>query len=126
YGLALGDVDNDGDPDALVVGNANQIWLNNGNATFTAGPTFPYQFSESAVLADLDGDTWLDAVIADSASGPDNRIWWNDGNWNPGPGTFTQGATLPTTSLMQVVAVANLDGDTLPDIFLAGSGPDQI
>jgi hypothetical protein len=126
YGVAIGDVDNDMVLDVLVVGNSNQVWLNNGNATFTAGPTFPFQFSESAALADLDGDGWLDAVIADSASGPNNRVWWNDGNWVPGPGSFTQGAALPTTSLMQGVAIGNLDADSLPDIFLAGSGPDQI
>lgn len=126
YGVALGDVDNDGDLDALVVGNSNHLWLNNGNATFTAGPAFPFQFSESVALADLDGDGWLDVVIADSASGPNNRVWWNDGNWIPGPGSFTQGNALPTTSLMQGVAIGNLDADNLPDIFLVGSGPDQI
>jgi hypothetical protein len=126
YGIAIGDIDDDGDLDALAVGNSNQVWLNDGDATFTAGPTFPFLFSRSVGLADLDGDGWLDAVMADSASGPDNRVWWNDGNWNPGPGSFTQGDALPTTSLMHGVAVANLDDDTLPDIFLAGSGPDQI
>lgn len=126
YGVAIGDIDDDGDQDALAVGNSNQVWLNDGNATFVAGPAFPFQFSESVALADLDGDGWLDAVIADSASGPDNRIWWNDGNWIPGPGSFTQGMALPTTSLMQGIAIGNLDADNQPDIFLAGSGPDQI
>ena len=126
YGVAIGDVDSDGDLDALVVGNSNQVWLNNGDATFTAGPTFPFQFSEAAALADLDDDGWLDVVIADSASGPDNRVWWHDGNWNPGPGSFTEGDALPTTGLIQGIGVGNLDSDNRPDIFLAGSGPDQI
>lgn len=126
YGIALGDVDNDGDLDALVVGNSNQVWLNNGDATFAAGPALPFQFSRSVVLADLDGDGWLDAIIADSAEGSNNRVWWNDGNWNPGPGSFTAGDLLPTTGLINSVAVANLDGDSQPDIFLAGSGPNQI
>jgi hypothetical protein len=126
YGVALGDIDNDGDLDALVVGNSNQVWLNNGSATFTAGPVLPFLFSTSAALADLDGDTWLDAVIADSGSGTSNRVYWNDGNWVPGPGTFTPGMLLPTAGLINGLAVGHLDGDNLADIFLAGIGPDQI
>ena len=68
YGVALGDVDGDGDLDALLVGNSNQVWLNNGNSTFSAGPVLPFLFSEDAVLADLDDDGWLDALIVDSAA----------------------------------------------------------
>jgi hypothetical protein len=126
YGVAIGDVDNDGDLDVLIVGNASQVYLNNGNATFTAGPAFPFQFSRSVALADLDGDGWLDAVIADSADGSNTRVWWNDGNWSPGPGSFTLGPALPVANLVNAVAVADLDGDGRPDVFLASSGPDQI
>ncbi|MGH2541447.1 MAG: FG-GAP repeat domain-containing protein, partial [Ardenticatenaceae bacterium] len=126
YGVAIGDVDNDGDLDALVVGNSNQVWLNNGDATFSAGPALPFLFSEAVALADLDDDGWLDAAIADSGSGTSNRVYWNDGNWEPGPGSFTQGDALPTGSLALGVAVANLDADDQPDIFLAASGQDQV
>jgi hypothetical protein len=126
YGVALGDVDNDGDLDALVVGNSNQVWLNDGNAAFSAGPALPFLYSRAAVLADMDGDGWLDAVIADSQYGSNNRVYWNDGNWTPGPGSFTAGDPLPTASLMRGTAVADLDGDNQPDIFLAGSGQEQI
>jgi hypothetical protein len=126
YGVAIGDVDNDGDLDVLVVGNSNQVWLNDGDGTFTAGPAFPYQFSEAVVLADMDEDGYLDAVIADSAEGSNNRVWWNNGNWDPGPGSFTAGSPLPTIGLMKGVVVGNLDEDTRQDIFLVGSGGDQI
>ncbi|NLF64253.1 MAG: VCBS repeat-containing protein, partial [Chloroflexi bacterium] len=126
YGVALGDVDGDGDLDALLVGNSNQVWLNNGNSTFSAGPALPFLFSEDAVLADLDDDGWLDALIVDSASGTSSHVWWNDGNWSPGPGSFTAGDPLPAASLVHGAAVGNLDGDNRPDIFLAGSGADQI
>ncbi len=126
YGVALGDIDNDTDLDALVVGNSNQVWLNNGNATFTAGPSLPFLFSESAALADLDGDSWLDVVVTDAAVGSSSQIYWNNGDWTPGPGTFTPGDLLPMGGLVKGTAVANLDGDTQPDIFLAGYGQEQI
>jgi hypothetical protein len=126
YGITLGDVDNDGDLDALVVGNSNQLWLNNGGAAFTDGFAFPFQFSRGVVLTDLDGDGWLDAVIVDSGSGPATQAWWNDGNWNPGPGSFTPGPLLPMENLVNGVAAADLDGDGHMDIFLASAGPNQI
>ena len=126
YGVALGDIDQDGDRDAFVVGNSNQAWLNNGSATFTAGPALPFLFSDSVALADLDADGWLDAVVADSASGTASRVYWNDGNWTPGPGSFTPGDPLPTSGLTHAVAVGRLDGDGRPDIFLAGDGADQV
>jgi hypothetical protein len=126
YGVAIGDVNGNGHLDVLIVGNSNQLWLNNGDATFTADFTFPFQFSRSVVLADLDGDGWLDAIIADSAFGDNSQVWWNDGNWDPGPGSFSPGPLLPMASLANAVAVADLDNDGRPDIFLAGSGPNQI
>ncbi len=126
HGVALGDVDNDGDVDAVVVGNGGRVFLNDGKGTFQAGPVLSFLFSRSAVVVDLDADGWQDVAVADAAEGTSNRVFWNDGNWTPGPGSFTPGAALPTTNLMVRVAVANLDGDARPDIFLAGLGPDQV
>jgi hypothetical protein len=126
YGVAIGDVNSSGHLDVLIVGNSNQLWLNNGDVTFTADFAFPFQFSRSVVLADLDGDGWPDAIIADSAFGANSQVWWNDGNWDPGPGSFSPGPLLPMANLANAVAVADLDNDGRPDIFLAGSGPNQI
>lgn len=126
YAVALGDVDNDSDLDALIVGNSNQVFLNNGDATFAPGPALPFLFSRAATLVDLDGDGFRDAVIADSASGTDSRVWWNDANWTPGPGTFTQGQLLPAASLVNAAAAGDLDGDERPDIFFASSGQDLV
>ncbi len=126
YGVALGDVDNDADLDVLLVGDSNEVWLNNGDATFVAGPTFPFLYSNAAALIDLDGDNFLDAVITDSGDGDTDQVWWNDGNWNPGPGSFTAGAVLPTSTLINGLGAGHLDADNHPDLFLVGSGHDQI
>ncbi len=69
-GIALGDVDGDGDLD-VVTANSNgmRLHLNDGDAnpfdTAGDGSTFGYQIGcESVVLADMDGDGDLDAVAA--------------------------------------------------------------
>ena len=126
YAVAIGDVDLDGDLDAFVAGNSNQAWLNDGDGAFTAGPALPFQFSDSVTLADLDDDGWPDAVIGDAADGSNNRVWWNDGNWDSGPGSFAQGDAMPAGHIVHGTGVADLDQDGGPDIFLATGGQDQI
>jgi hypothetical protein len=65
--VALGDVDGDGDLDALIanwVGQANQVWVNDGSGLFTdSGQSLGTIGSLSTALGDLDGDGDLDAFI---------------------------------------------------------------
>src|SRR5690606_13588823 len=73
--VALGDLDGDGDLDAFVAndysefGEANQIWLNNGNGQFAAGATLGTNDGHAVALGDLDGDGDLDALVAGDTSG---------------------------------------------------------
>ncbi len=74
--VALGDLDGDGDLDALVAnyfGEAETVWLNNGTGGFSAHPTMP-SFgagnSYGVALGDLDGDGDLDAVVANLSARP--------------------------------------------------------
>ncbi len=123
-GVALGDVDGDGDLDAFVTNadGANRVWLNQGGrqggtlGTFAdSGLALGMNYSEAVALADLDGDGDLDAFVANR--GQENTVWRN----SDGLGTFflvTQDAPLGDSG-SQDVALGDIDGDGDIDAFVA-------
>ncbi|MBT5381372.1 MAG: hypothetical protein HOL13_00855, partial [Phycisphaerae bacterium] len=83
--VALGDLDGDGDLDAMIVNynNPNFVWTNDGTGTFTdSGQALGAGWGDSVALGDLDGDGDLDAMVMNN--GQANTVWTNDGT-----GTFT-------------------------------------
>ncbi len=122
WSVALGDLDGDGDLDAMVA-NSNQpntVWTNDGTGRFTnSGQTLGSSFSLSVALGDLDGDGDLDAVVANYDE--PNTVWTNDGT-----GTFTNsGQTLGSSSSLSV-ALGDLDGDGDLDAMVANNGANTV
>jgi hypothetical protein len=118
YGAQLGDLDLDGDLDAILVhgdqrgGNlADEVWVNNGNGTFTdSGQRLGRLTGRSVRLGDLDDDGDLDAVVGNgitlgSVTGQANVVWLNDGS-----GVFTSWQELGNAAT-SAVALGDLDND---------------
>jgi len=117
--VALGDMDSDGDLDALV-GNEDgaSVWLNQGKAQ--NGQEGIFVLSSEAIsgkqiravfLSDLDEDGDPDALVSGLKQA---TIWWNDGH-----GKFTKSNQRFRFTDRHALAIADFNNDTLPDIFAA-------
>lgn len=116
--LKLGDVDGDGDLDAVTVNEASasaSVCLNQGQGTFALTTTVPVGSSPtSLVLADLDGNRTLDLVAANATSPavegamlvfnkPARYVWTGavSGDWTT-PGNWQSGV-VPTAATDAVI-----------------------
>jgi hypothetical protein len=116
-GVALGDLDGDGDPDAVLSALANDpvvVLFNNGDGTFGAETAYPGGTTAlRPLLLDLEGDGDLDAVIGFSGT-DDLRVYRNAGD-----GTFDSGTIIDDTDLVSGTATGDADGDGDPDLAVA-------
>jgi hypothetical protein len=115
--VALGDLDSDGDLDALVgSSDGTLVWINQGGAQggqagqFELAGSMNSRDTHHLFLSDFDSDGVLDVLIAGERQA---YIWWNDGQ-----GNFTR-ARQPSIrySAKHGLAVADFNGDGYPDIF---------
>ena len=125
-GLAVGDVDRDGDVDIVFgcygdagAGSANKVWRNNGSAFFTdSGQSLGSAYTRDVQLADIDGDGDLD-MICGNYQGSGNRIWLNNG-----AGNFSDAGLSIGTGNTLAIALADVDHDGDLDLVEA-NGPDE-
>lgn len=111
WGVMLGDLDGDGDLDALIRTEvSSQPWLNDGLGTLTHSG---YDFGSigNSVLGDLDGDGDLDVFETVYANA--NHVWLNDGT-----GIFSNSGQQMGTGYSTGVALGDLDGDGDLDAFV--------
>ncbi|MEZ5966392.1 MAG: VCBS repeat-containing protein [Planctomycetota bacterium] len=136
-GAAVGDVDGDGELDLVFanqpalltfVGGRNQLFLHDAEATRYVEATAAQFRSDPAdtravALADVDGDSDLDLILADRNG---CRLLINDGFARFVDATASR---LPPSGLVMSIAVGDVDGDRDLDLFVGrdwGSGGDML
>ena len=131
-GVALGDINNDGLPDVFLTSNQgeNKLYLNKGNFRFEdisgkAGLRQDSMWSTGVVMADVNGDGWLDIYVCNSGhmkSGHRrNQLYINNHN-----NTFTERAKeygLDISGYCTQASFFDYDGDGDLDMFLINNSP---
>ena len=126
-GLAMGDINNDGLPDLYFSANQkkNKLYLNQGNLKFddittSAGVEGNSTWNTAAVMADVNGDGWLDIYVT-TVVGINGFKGRNELFINNGDNTFTESAAsygldLATYGTTATFFDFDLDGDL--DVYL--------
>ncbi|MCB8975843.1 MAG: VCBS repeat-containing protein, partial [Ardenticatenaceae bacterium] len=128
-GVALADLNGDGFVDAFVansryggdppVSNANTVWFNDGAGNFSdSGQRLGISDSEAVALADLNGDGFVDAAVANGGSTTrSNKVWFNDGD-----GNFSDSGQDLGFDWSWDVVIGDVNGDSHPDLMFGTFG----
>jgi hypothetical protein len=128
-GVAVGDFDNDGLPDLYFcsLNGGNRLYKNLGGLKFedvteASGIVCSNRFCRGAVFADVDGDGFLDLLVATTGNGV--LCFRNDGRGHftdvtPAAGTATRYGSV-------TLALADIDGNGTLDLYVANNRTDDI
>jgi WD40 repeat protein len=126
YQTAFGDLDADGDLDAVFANpqrNYSQVWLNNGTGNLVDTGQQLTQYGHGVGLADFDHDGDLDAFIACHFFTTGSKVYLNDGK-----GVFEDsGQDLHDASMSaNDVNLVDLDGDGDMDVHVVFYDPQGL
>lgn len=121
--VGLGDLDGDGDLDAVLanpMNNPAEVWLNDGTGVFVDSGQRLTTYGHGVVLADFDQDGDLDAFIVCHQFTNPSRLYLNDGS-----GSFTQSANDFGDGLMSAsdLNLVDLNADGAPDVHVVYYDP---
>ena len=116
--IAEGDFDNDGVLDLVTVNETSlSFYKGLGNATYASPINQPLpQYRGQAFAADFNRDGNLDLAIG---AGPYSGIGGVTILLGNGDGTFRQGTNIPVKGNANYIALADFNGDHLPDIAVS-------
>ena len=117
FGLAVADVDRDGDNDIFVANyiGPSRLWLNDGNGVFSPSPqNFALSEVHDVGIADFNGDTYPDIFLLSHAS--PSKVYFNNGDATFTAGTQNIGVGSDYPGMM-VLGDVDRDGDI--DAFIA-------
>lgn len=130
---AAHDLDGDGDLELILANEfrPNLVLFNDGQGVFTVDParqlpkthpstSFSGEDSEDVAVADFNLDGYPDLLFV-SEDSPGHELLMNDGT-----GLFTPNPFQFPTSTANALAVADLNGDALPDVIIGNNGQNQL
>lgn len=117
--VALGDLDGDGDLDAVVGNNGrDELWLNDGVGHFTRSPqSLGTGLTRAVFVHDLNGDGAPDLIMAGEKSA---RIWLNNGS-----AKFQSGQRIRYDE-DNAIAPGDVNNDGVMDLLVAGVGDYRV